>query len=176
MKVVLCVTPEFHSETPPLGLAYLKSSLVKQGHSVKCLDLSRGHKCAVLYPLGNLDMNIKDYLKQHYETMVSWTKDISDYKPDVIGITLWTSTKTAACALAFVLKETIPTAIIVGGGPDCLHYNIKEYLDYFDYLIEKEGEQVICQFLEEYHTKGKINNTKGIWYKDAGEICFSGIS
>ncbi|MFC1698420.1 radical SAM protein [Candidatus Omnitrophota bacterium] len=172
MRVVLCTATAFHLEHPPLGLTYLKSSLIQNGHSVKCLDLSIGDNNLVSCPVPP-DRNIEEYLDQNYETISSWVDRIETYQPDIVGITLWASSKNSASALALLLKRRLTTALIIGGGPDVLSYTIKDYLNYFDYLIEKEGELTLCQFLDEYQKNGKTTQTKGVWYKNAQQVCLS---
>jgi len=72
--------------------------------------------------------------------------------------------------LADELKRRTQGLILLGGGPDCLDYTAERYLEHFDYLIEKEGELAICQFVEEVQHEGRVSSTKGVWYRDEGGV------
>jgi len=163
MRIVLCVTPEFHSETPPLGLAYLKASLCQKGHFVKCLNFSEKSSA----PSGSnfsLSDTTEDYLKNNSAMISEWVEKIVALEPNVVGVTLWTSTKTSACALAKALKAISPKLLVIAGGPDTVaSERLNDYLKYFDVIVEKEGEITICQLVEEYQNKGFVSETEGVW-------------
>ena len=168
MKIVLCATPSFPSETPPLGLAYLKASLVEAGHDVTCFDFSRGHANLVT-PKGPLQ-DVNAGIERNREVLDSWVARIEAAAPDLVGLTLWVSTKHTACMLARALRERLPGVAVIGGGPDVLDDGGREaYLSCFDYLIEKEGERAICRFLAEHQATGSVTRTPGVWRGAVGD-------
>ncbi|MDD5225720.1 MAG: radical SAM protein [Candidatus Omnitrophica bacterium] len=169
MRIILCVTPEFHSETPPLGLAYLKASLGDKGHFVRCLNFSEKNG-ALGGPSEGLSGTINDYAQKKSEVVNEWVEKIAALKPDIVGMTLWTSTRNASCALAMALKTKFPKLLVIGGGPDTVREKIDEYLKYFDLVVEKEGELAICQLVEEYRSKGCVSETKGVWSLKNGKV------
>ena len=172
MKIVLCVTPTFHSETPPLGLAYLKASLIEKGHSVRCLDFSKGYD-RLCYPVGPSQHMVDDFDKKD-QVVASWVDKIEDLHPDIVGITLWFSNGLTARMLAQAIKRRRPKTVVLGGGPDLLEGDKRAYLECFDYGIENEGEQAICDFVDEYEKTGTISQTRGVWYQVDGEIRSTG--
>jgi len=172
MRIVLCVTPAFHSETPPLGLAYLKASLIEHGHAVLCLDFSRGYD-HLSYPSGP-SQRLSEEFNESGEVVESWVDKIERLKPDIVGISLWISTKRTACLLASAVKRRMPGVVVVGGGPDFLESDKEEYLDCFDYVIENEGERAICRFADEVQEKGRVSLTPGVWYREDEEIRLTG--
>jgi hypothetical protein len=62
MKIVLALAPVWDSVTPPLALAFLKSSIEKAGYSCTCIDLSVQFRPIMVSVLGdsNADKHIKD--------------------------------------------------------------------------------------------------------------------
>lgn len=90
MKIIL-VQPKFntHLITPPLGLGYLASSLIQDGHSVQLLDcVSR-------------DIDV--------------IKIIRDTSPDFIGITILSISYNSAITLIKEIKEYSKAKIVIGG-------------------------------------------------------------
>lgn len=172
MRIVLCVTPAFHSETPPLGLAYLKASLIEHGHAVLCLDFSKGYD-HLSYPVGP-SRDIESGFGENSQVVESWVDKIERLKPDIVGISLWVSTKNTACLLASALKRRMPGVVVLGGGPDFLESDKEEYLDRFDYIVSNEGERVICEFADEIQRTGAAAQTKGIWFKQGEKIGSTG--
>lgn len=173
MKIALCVTPIFHSETAPLGLAYLKANLKKNGHEAKCFDFSKECVMQAENPFGQ--STIEKFLQQNYQIVMAWVESIKTYCPDVVGITVWNTTKESSRMLAQELKKQLPHILILAGGPQCIGPELKEILEYADYVIENEGEVAICELLNEYLRDHKISQTKGVWYKKNGVEFFTGV-
>jgi len=168
LRILLCLTPEFHSETPPLGLAYLKSSLMRKGHDVLCLDFSQGYN-RLSFPMGSSE-SVQEEGARYQEAVESWADKIERLSPDMVGITLWSSTRVTACLLADAVRKRLPHVCVLGGGPDFLERDPEGYLNSFDYVIEKEGETAICDFADEYRAQGGVTETRGVWTKSGGEI------
>ena len=167
MRIVLCVTPEFYSEAPPLGLAYLKASLCREGHFVKCLNFSAENNILNCSSEG-LVSTVKEYAEKNTETISDWVEKIAALKPDIVGVTLWTSTRSASCALAAALKMRFQKILVIGGGPDVVGERLDEYLRYFDLIVEQEGEEAVVKLVGEYQTNSSVTETKGVWSLKAG--------
>ena len=172
MRIVLCVTPAFHSETPPLGLAYLKASLKEQGHEVLCLDFSRGYD-HLSYPSGS-SQGMEESFREKSGVVESWVDEIEPIDPGIVGISLWFSTRVTSCLLASALKRRMPGVVVLGGGPDFSQSDKEEYLACFDYVIENEGEHAICQVADEIQRTGTVRRTKGVWYSKGKKVCSTG--
>ncbi|HID18751.1 TPA: B12-binding domain-containing radical SAM protein, partial [Candidatus Bathyarchaeota archaeon] len=79
---------------PPMGLAYLAAVLEQHGYEVEVLDA----------PVFELT----------YEKLPS---EVERRKPDIVGITATTAVAPSAFKTARIVKETIPEALVVMGGP-----------------------------------------------------------
>jgi len=118
---------------PPLGLAYLASSLEKNGVSVKIMDL-------------NVEIGDEEKIK----------KIIATVNPKVVGISVTSHSLPSAIKLASLVKSTLNVPIVVGGP----HINsdttfIYRFKELFDYQVVGEGECVLV-----YLVKKIINNKK----------------
>ena len=136
----------------PLGLGYLGANL-KEDYQVKLWD-------GVLGLLPN--SKILD--------------EIDLFKPDLIGISVWSFNQNAAKEIVNDIKEKYPALAIVAGGPAVSGYREKIFdIIKIDYAFAGEGEKVFRHFLElftcnglTYENKKKIN---GLIYKgENGDI------
>lgn len=134
---------------PPLGLASLVSFLRSRGQDAELLDLQA-------QPLS--PAMLEEYLRQR--------------APDLVGITVMTTTFPAALALAREVKAILPSAKIVFGGP---HPTImpEQTLEEgcVDYVVCGEGEYPLWQL-----TKGDHEGIEGLWYKKGGRIMGQGTA
>lgn len=132
--------------THPLGLMYIASSLKKEGHAVKIVD-------GVFYDLkGTL-------------------KELSDFKPDLIGIQATSPLWTEAKGLARVLKKNFSAKIVVGGPHlNCAGAEVIAECDAIDFGAEGDGEAILprlCRFLE---GKIDIGQVSGVAWKQESEV------
>ncbi len=111
------------SESPHLGLAMLAAVLKKKGHEVLVVDYQFKHRCP------------------------SPEEFIKDFKPDVVGITLYTATmKEANRIINSVSKFDIP---IIVGGPHATLYSDKLATDSrIAYIVKGEAEGIIAEITE----------------------------
>jgi radical SAM superfamily enzyme YgiQ (UPF0313 family) len=153
---VLLVNPPFilsedspYSKTgavlPPLGLLYIASYL-RYKHpefNIHILDA----------PAYRLNLN-------------EFTKKIKQFSPDVIGITVYTTTFSIVLGTVKAIKKTFPRSIVVCGGP---HSSIlpEECLasPYIDVVVLGEGEEVFVELLECLKSKADISKVSNIFYK-----------
>jgi radical SAM superfamily enzyme YgiQ (UPF0313 family) len=146
MKILLIFPPNVHVIEPfksakqmpppivigfPLGLAYLASVLEAHNHEVNLLDAC----------YDNLDM-----------TQI--THKISDFKPDVVGISVYTPLAKTAVEIARIAK--LYGARVIGGGPHAT-FDAQNLLDNydFDHIVKGEGETAFLDLVEG-RTKDKI--------------------
>src|SRR5579864_3025090 len=111
MKVALALAPVWDSVTPPLSLAFLKSSLMKAGHEARCLDFSTHFRSIMVSALG--DSASEDYLAEHPELCKNWAKQIADGRPDVVGFTLLVSNIKNTILVATEVRNLLPEVTIV---------------------------------------------------------------
>lgn len=109
---------------PHTGFASLASVLKKRGHKVLVLDYAIFPKTPKV-----------EYI-------------IHNFKPDVIGITLFTRTKYDADAIIDKILEHTNAPIIVGGPHASLYYEDLETDRRLDYIIIGEAENIITEIVE----------------------------
>ncbi|MBU1290167.1 B12-binding domain-containing radical SAM protein [Patescibacteria group bacterium] len=143
MKIIL-VSPSFnvHTIAPPLGLGYIASVLLDNGHQVEILDPSRK----------------KLSLDDVAEIIIS-------ANPDVLGLSILTSRYNASKELIAKVKEKSPQIkTIVGGAhisalPEISVKDIKA-----DYGAIGEGEYILLELLEHLQGKRKLEDILGLVY------------
>ncbi len=97
-------------------------------------------------------------------------------KPQVVCISIPSSfVLRDAVALASRTKELAPETIIIVGGV-CASVDPEAVMAYkcFDILVKGEGEVPLVSLLEAFSAEGKIDNVKGIYYREQGELIFTG--
>lgn len=134
----------------PIGLAYLASVLLKDGHNVKIIDL------------GIETMGIKG-LKDH----------IAKFNPDIIGITATTALVKSAVFIIKEAKKAAPKSKIVMGGvhPSLLPEEVLKNKD-VDYVLRGEGERAFPEFAKGTNPE-KI---KGFYFRKGKKIVDNGIA
>lgn len=128
---VLLVSPRFASGwkpyvMPPIGLCYLKASLVRSGFKdVKVLDASS-------YNISRIK------------------REIEDYKPDIVGITCFTEARHNALDVARVTKEVDSRIRTVLGGvhPTFMYKQILDNYPFVDMVVVGEGEETVVDLLK----------------------------
>jgi len=151
MKILLIDPPfyrfiGYYNRYFPLGLSYLAAVLEKDGNEVliydaDCnvnpskMDFTRLEDSYPLY-LKSLKDNNHGIWKEMRET-------IRNFKPDLVGITVWTTFAASAFKIASLCKEYDRSMPVVMGGP---HVSIKydEVLKIcadVDFLVRGEGEE-----------------------------------
>lgn len=136
---------------PPLGLAYIASSLEKAGHEVMIIDA----------PAENL---IREEVKNK----------LTEFAPAVAGVTCMTSTIHGALEACEIAKEC-GTIVVIGG----VHLEVypKETLSYnfIDYGIMGEGEESMVELIDAIENNKSIENIQGLVYKKNNEIILNQI-
>ena len=137
MKVLL-VEPKYgYSEALtwiPIGKGYLATQARNLGFEVKIIDNA-------LYP------------NKTYEQL---SKEIEDFKPDIVGTGGMSLQWTDAKRVAKITREVAPEALLVGGG---VHLTAlpDDGIDIFDLVAVGEGEITFKEICERYKTtKSKI--------------------
>ena len=135
---------------PPLGLAYLASPLIKDGHDVRIIDAS----------------------SYEYSDEQIWDM-VQQFKPDIFGISSVTSSADESYALANFLKSKLPKKPIIYGGPHANRFpelvfeNIKD----LDMLVYGEGEVTFKKIVDFYKENGRLpEDLPGTCLKTNGQI------
>ncbi len=127
-----------------LGLAAIAASLKKQGVKVKILDL-------------NLEIN-PDFILN---------KELREFFPDYIGISLTTPLFNLAKFYARLIKSKLKDVVLIAGGPHptVLPEDFLKETD-FDIVIRGEGDESIAEVIK----GNNLEDIRGISYKKNGRI------
>lgn len=128
---------------PPLGLLYLKSSLVMAGHKVVIIDLSK------------VDLSRKELFEK-----------IMEFNPMMVGVSVYTENVDEAFKLCKGIKKKFRNIYTVLGGPQASlepEYTINN--DYVNFVLRFEGEASMLELVEALESKQQI-----IQYKDISGI------
>jgi radical SAM superfamily enzyme YgiQ (UPF0313 family) len=188
MKILLITCPFLVNTRPPISLAYIKSSLYRDKRAdIKCLDFNLDffeksksleistanaiikNKKYMHYkgirPLLPIDTKMKEYFIE------LWLKQIKKYDPDILGISIYDSTKIFSVNLAKKVKAWKRRIIIIFGGPDCI-FNGEKYLlnKYADIVALGEGEETFPELIKTIINKDNLDSVKGIIYRKKSGI------
>ncbi len=132
---------------PPLGLTYLASSLIAEGHEVSILDM--------------------EAIKMEWIDLAPF---LIEKSPDVIGIHGTTPIAKYIKLCAEIAKVSVKNVTVVVGGahatllPEEMLANIPQ----IDYILRGEADKTICELLriiENDDNRANLNNITGICYK-----------
>jgi radical SAM superfamily enzyme YgiQ (UPF0313 family) len=133
--------------TPPPGLMYLGAALEKSAMSVKIID--------------------DDLLQMGYDKVSKLAEKVN---PQIVGITANTSTIKNATRYLKLIKNVLPNALTVIGGPHSsfLPTETLKSSPALDVVVIGEGEKTITELADHICNKNKVNleEIKGIAYKD----------
>jgi len=176
MKRVLFVQPPFfrfigiHARYFPYQFVSMGTYLKNNGHHVRILEGDKHEE------YGNLDFSDQESLYDNYLQNLKtfsdpfWKtleKEIRNFQPDYIGITVWTTFIASAIRTAQYCRKICPSATIVAGGPHVtlVPEDIRK-AGVFDIGVVGEGEQTILEIVN----GNPLNSVRGIFYSENGDI------
>lgn len=137
---------------PPLGILYIAGTMEQVGVDVKVLDI--------------------DADKIPADKLVT---SISNFRPDLIGITATTPTIKGAFGLSDLIKRHYEIPIVLGGihptmnAAECIRHPS------IDFVVKGEGEDIIKELvIELIQGKRDFSKIKGLLWKDGGRFIFNG--
>ena len=177
-KVMLILMPEWAYMFPPFNIARLAAVSEAVGFETRCLDINiksynyvretfdlkniyNGTRDPELDKILDYDpwdgarewkwtgenyySELHDILNPYFNTFVD---QIMDYKPDVIGFSVYYCNIEPTERFAETLKKLLPKTKFLMGGPDT-HKELQEYNPVWDYVVRGEGEQIYLDILDE---------------------------
>jgi len=139
----------FYATFPPLGMAYVAAVLQNNVDKVEIIDAP-----AMRY-------SMSDILEQ-----------ISQKKPDFVGMSVFTPQVNAVIKLCEGIKKVSPATKIFLGGPHVffLHKQIIKDYTAVDYCIRGEGEFTTLELLRAIYNSTDLKEIKGLTYRNGDEI------
>ncbi len=157
MARILLIRPnsDINRAPVPLGLMYLSSYLKKHdySHTIKIVD---GRADDIKKP--------SDY-----------AKIITDFLPDIMGVTVMHSDAEPGKQIARLLKQICPTCSVVFGGAypsfdhvACLNHNC------VDFAVIGEGEQTFMELVHALDGQKPLDSVKGIAFRTQNGVQYNG--
>ena len=154
MKICL-ISPPYNSDvksvvgvsSPPLGLAYL-ASVLRGKHEVKIID-----------------SNILNY------NMEDVRRKLTDFYPEIVGITSVTPSIPQAYRVAKIAKEVRDDCTVLIGGPHATflpHQTLKE-CEFIDIVVKGEGEETVQELTKAIENE-ELEKVKGITFRKGSQI------
>lgn len=125
--------------TPYLGQHYIAAALLAADHDVRCLDLAN-------LPLAEAAKRLRN--------------QVLEFRPDLIGMTLFTYNALAGYRLAATLPET--DALLIAGGPHPTILPEEPLVHGFDLSLSGEGEHAVVAIAETLATGGDFSLIPGL--------------
>lgn len=131
MKILLLDPKRIKLETyliiPNVGLGYLATALRRAGHEVELCNAARD-----------------SLMPEHVARLVA------EKRYDVVGITIFTPYFSSATAYAEAIRNRVPQALLVAGGPHAIFepVDILEKIPEFDFAVTGEGERTFPALLD----------------------------
>ena len=157
MKILLVQTPnvpgQFFSlpgKEIPLAFCYMAAYLKRQGFDdVRILDLDFH---------GRVSPHLEDTL--------------ADFRPDLVGVTSYTTNVAIAGRIAETVKTTLPDAVTVIGGfhASALPERTLREFPGFDYLVFGEGEITFTEMASAIDGDGDLTAIDGVAWREGDEV------
>lgn len=156
MRVLLCipVSKTAYQATPDLGLGYLATALLKNGHEVKILDAF------------NLALDYNGF-----------ERHLKDYDPEVVGMKVFSRDLVSAKKCLEIVKRQRKKIITMVGGPHPSTSDPQECMDYLgdaDYAFRGEGDYGLPMLLDKL-ISGDTNaqslmDVPGLIFRSEGKV------
>ena len=124
---------------PYLGQQYVAAVLLSAGHAVRCLDLANARA-----PVARTRL----------------AEEVRRFRPDLIGMTLFTYNALAGYRLADMLSDG--DALLIAGGPHPTVLPEEPLSHGFDLSLSGEGEHAILAVAEAFETGGSFDTIPGL--------------
>lgn len=156
MRITLLCSEDFS-----LGITSLSAYLKMKGHDVRIIfDPKQFEKAYAQNKLLSKIFSRKDLI----------LNEIKEYKPDLIGFSVFTSNYQWALRMAKDIKKITNVPIIFGGVHPTLVPEVVIQEDVIDMVCVGEGEEPISELLNSLK-KGEVDySMKNIWFKQGSNI------
>ncbi len=181
MKVLLVDPPfyrliGFYNRYFPLGLVSVGTVLAQAGHEVAVYDADCNDAPSAM-DYKRLPEYYASYLRSFDQPENPiWTEvrqTLEQWRPDAIGISIWTAYAASAFHIAALSKEIHPDCPVFVGGP---HATVKaeeilRIAPAVDYVVRGEGEVTTAELLDEIaQGSEEFDRIDGLSFRQAGRI------
>jgi len=185
MNIALIFPPLYGVDLPPMGLAYVASALIRDGHKVKvfCFNFS-------LYKENPDKKKLWDWSNSHswlsYEGIAKnfeidrisegWVKEILEFNPQAAGFSVNTHSAVLSNLLADKIKNKRSDITTVFGGPFCSASDGRSLNQNVDIYVKGEGEIIASLIFRRLEAKEAIDDIKGTVIKKNGGFKDNGVN
>jgi radical SAM superfamily enzyme YgiQ (UPF0313 family) len=146
-KILLVFPPYIRqalSDFQPIGISYIASYILNKNPS--------------------LNVKLIDYTVEKF-TPERWRKELEDFEPEVVGISILSVNYASGMHIARLTKEFNPDIVTVMGG---VHATMEpdKCLDCCDIVVRGEGEATFFDLLQDY----ELDSIKGISFRRDGKV------
>ena len=179
MKVALVFSPLYGVDLPPLGLAYVASKLIEDGHQVKvfCLNSSLYRKSQdkkMLWDWSNSQSWLSySGIKHNFEIddiSDNWVSEILEFDPQAVGFSVNTYSIVLSDLLANKIKGRRRDIFIIFGGPFCSELRPELMNRNVDIYVKGEGEITASMIVHRLEAKEPSDKIKGIVINKNGKF------
>lgn len=176
MKVGLFIFPVRFANFPPIDISYLSAYLKNSGHQVYVYDFNMELPVSNDCDCGfwNQEENQKRLFNENKTKIDTWIKDILDFSPDIVGISVWPTQLYFSFEFAKMIKDKRKETKIVFGGPWCSPIpQALRMIEHWciDYVVLGEGEMTLSEIIKALDSKRPIS---GCFKKINGDILDGG--
>jgi len=169
----------FYNRYFPLGLVSVGTVLAQAGHEVAVYDADCNDAPSAM-DYKRLPEYYANYLRSFDQPENAiWTevrKTLDRWRPDAVGISIWTAYAASAFHLATLSKEIHPSCPVFVGGPHATAKaeEILRIAPAIDYVVRGEGEVTASELLEELAQGGEnLSRIDGLSFRKAGAVAHS---
>ena len=178
MRIALVLCPVLYKRCPLIGLGYLSSCLKSRGHDVDIFDLNT---MIEIEHEGREDYwgdgrFVERYISSNLGLLGSLVEKILKSDAEIIGFSIWSTTKFLSLAIARMIKRRDGNKFIVFGGPEC-SFSARELIadDAVDIVVNGEGEETFDEIVGLYKKHKRVDFCAGTIVKNNGKIVNCGI-
>jgi len=140
-------------DLPPMGLLYMASTLIEEGHEVFVLDTP------------TLQLNIAETLEE-----------INRFQPDLVGISIYSGFRNNMYILSQELR-TVFKGPLVAGGPHCtaMRELVMEEFEDVNFLLSGEAETTLIDLIKCLEGDRDFSKVPSLSYRNGSETVHSGM-
>lgn len=181
---VLLIDPPFYrfigyyNRYFPLGLASLATTLQRKGHEVLIYDADRNvspSRMNFTFLEESYPLYLNALIDSNHPVWREMGETLRSFRPDAVGITIWTTFAASAFKTAQLCKEYDRGIPVIAGGPHCTIRpdEVMRVCADIDFLVRGEGEETLAELIESLsrHKAGAMPaNVRGITYRHNGQV------
>ncbi|MCM2325697.1 MAG: B12-binding domain-containing radical SAM protein, partial [Candidatus Woesearchaeota archaeon] len=174
-NVMLVICPPWDTSMPPLGLAYLSSSLKKKGYDTRIIDVNIdlfSKATTSEKKLWNMERYMDwteknahmHFLKMYNSYFSNILTEIEKSSPILIGMSINAANHLFSTELAKMIKDKFPDVKICVGGPnsDAVYLLQSEIVNYLDFSVIGEAEVILPQIVDRLVKKAPLKGLNGV--------------